>query len=255
LSLSVFGPVTLTCHAPDGSDQELTPILAPKHKALLVFLALHPSGATRDAVREALWPESGGNRPFNAFYAGLSQIRKVLSTATDEQTTELFHQRGELVTLDPAVVSVDYWHLEQAEYEQRRAATDSERLAAWEQIAAVYRGELAEGMSALWLEGPREAAHRTAVDALVGMASHHRGLDPQRQLQLLEHARVLDPENEALYREIMQVQSELGLSDAISRTVQLLTATLADIGERPEPATLTFAKALQNRMSRPTRSR
>src|SRR5699024_6831238 len=63
--LSVFGPVTLTWHSLDGHAHDITSVLAPKHKALLVFLALHPSGTTREAVREALWPDARGRRPLN----------------------------------------------------------------------------------------------------------------------------------------------------------------------------------------------
>lgn len=250
VTLAVFGPVTLTWHTPDGADQDLTGALAPKHKALLVFLALHPKGTTRGAVREALWPVARGRRPFNAFYASLSQIRKALAHATDDHVVELVDQHDEQVALNNDLVEVDYWELDNAEHDRHIATTDEQRLAAWSRIAAVYRGEIAEGMSALWLDGPREAAHRAVVDALAGMAAHYRGRDPQRQLQLLEHARLLNPENEAIYRDIMRVQAELGLADAISRTVQLLTTTLADIGERPDPSTLTLARALQARHRR-----
>lgn len=250
LSLAVFGPLTLTWHTPNGTDRDLTSALAPKHKALLVFLALHPNGTSREAVREALWPEARGRRPYNAFYAGLSQIRKALTDATDSQATDLIAQHEEHVALNPDLVAVDYWQLNQAEHDRHRASTDDDRFAAWSRIAAVYRGEIADGMSALWLDGPREAAHRTVVDALAGMAAHYRGHDPQRQLQLLEHARLLNPENEDIYRDIMRVQAELGLTDAISRTVHLLTTTLADIGERPDPGTLTLARALQARQHR-----
>ncbi|WP_263247257.1 hypothetical protein [Saccharopolyspora rosea] len=250
LSLSVFGPLTLTWHTPNGTVRDLTSALAPKHKALLVFLALHPNGTSRAAVREALWPEARGRRPYNAFYAALSQIRKTLADATNNQATDLITQHDEHVSLNPDLVTVDYWNLNQAEHDRHLASTDDDRYAAWSRIAAISRGEIAEGMSALWLDGPREAAHRTVVDALTGMAAHHRRRDPQRQLQLLEHARLLNPENEAIYRDIMRVQAELGLTDAISRTLHLLTTTLADIGERPHPNTLNLARILQARQHR-----
>ncbi|WP_243793806.1 LysM peptidoglycan-binding domain-containing protein [Saccharopolyspora gloriosae] len=250
ITLAVLGPPTLTWHTPDGADRDLTSMLAPKHKALLVFLALHPRGTSRATAREALWPDARGRRPYNAFYAALSQIRKTLADTTDDHATHLILQRDEHITLNPQLVTVDYWQLTQAEHDQHRANTDEQRFAAQTHIAETYRGELADGMSALWLDGPREAAHRTALDALAGMAAHYRGNDPQRQLQLLEHARFLNPENEAIYRDIIRVQAELGRTDAISRTVHLLTTTLADIGERPDPGTLTLARSLQARHDR-----
>ncbi|MEV5542039.1 LysM peptidoglycan-binding domain-containing protein [Saccharopolyspora shandongensis] len=245
--LGVFGPITLTWHTSDGENHDLTPALAPKHKALLVFLALHPNGTTRASVREALWPDSCGHRPYNAFYASLSQIRKALSEASEDHAADVIVQHEETVALNTDRVDVDYWQLRHAEHDRNIATTAEQRMEAWSRIAATYRGELADGMSALWLDGPREDAHRTVLDALAGMAAHYRGHDPHRRLQLLEHARLLNPENEAIYRDIMRVQAELGLTDAISRTVHLLATNLAEIGERPNPSTLTLARTLQTR--------
>ncbi|WP_338597139.1 LysM peptidoglycan-binding domain-containing protein [Saccharopolyspora sp. SCSIO 74807] len=242
--LTVFGPPTLTWQRPDGTEQDFTSALAPKHRALLLFLALHPTGTYREAVREALWPDARGNRRYNSYYATVSQLHKRLAAATGEPVSDLVRHDDEHVALNPDLVAVDYWEFLSAERDQRRADTERQRLAAWERIVRTYRGELAAGHSALWLDGPREAAHRTAVDALSGMAAAHRQ-HPERRLPLLEHARSLDPHNENLYRDIMRTQAELGLTDAISRTVELLTTTLADIGERPHPNTLMLARSLQ----------
>ncbi|MEV4648336.1 hypothetical protein [Saccharopolyspora sp. NPDC049357] len=250
LSLAVFGPLTLTWHPPAIPARTLTAELAPKHKALITYLALHPHGATRASVREALWPEARGRRPYNAFYAALSQIRKALAEATNNHAADLIVQHDERVALNTDLVDVDYWQLNQAEHDRHIASTDEQRFAAWSRITALYIGEIADGMSALWLDGPREAAHRTVLDALAGMAAHYRSHDPQKQLQLLEHARLLNPENEDIYRDIMRVQAELGLTDAISRTLHLLTTTLAEIGERPDSSTLALARTLQVRQHR-----
>ncbi len=250
LSLAAFGPLTLTWHPPETPARNLTAELAPKHKALITYLALHPHGTTRASVREALWPEARGRRPYNAFYAALSQIRKTLAEATNNHAADLIVQHDEHVALNTDLVEVDYWQLNQAEHDRHIASTDEQRFAAWSRITALYTGEIADGMSALWLDGPREAAHRTVLDALAGMAAHYRGHDPHKQLQLLEHARLLNPENEDIYRDIMRVQAELGLTDAISRTHHLLTTTLAEFGERPDPSTLALARTLQVRQHR-----
>ncbi|GAB3677523.1 hypothetical protein [Saccharopolyspora tripterygii] len=250
LFLAVLGPPTLTWRRPETPTRNLTAELAPKHKALITYLALHPRGTTRASVREALWPEARGRRPYNAFYAALSQIRKTLAEATDDQAADLIVQHDEHVALNTELVEVDYWQLNQAEHDRHIASTDEQRFAAWFRITALYTGAIADGMSALWLDGPREAAHRTVLDALAGMAAHYRSHDPHKQLQLLEHARLLNPENEDIYRDIMRVQAELGLTDSISRTLHLLTTTLAEMGERPDPSTLALARALQVRQHR-----
>ncbi|WP_338600525.1 LysM peptidoglycan-binding domain-containing protein [Saccharopolyspora sp. SCSIO 74807] len=255
LHLAVFGPPTLTWHTSHGTSHDLTTALAPKHKALLVFLALHPRGASREAMRDALWPDSRGSRPYNAFYAALSQLRKTVTDATDEGADDLVLHDDETVTLNPNLVTVDYWQFDQAEQDQRRAAPKQQRLDACSRIIALYRGHLAAGHSTLWLDAPREATHRTTIDAVTTLADHYRTSDPQRRLQLLEHARTLSPENEHLYRDIIRTQAQLGHTDAIPRTLHLLTHTLANIGERPEATTLTLARTLQTTPPTPTKTR
>ena len=68
-----------------------------------------------------------------------------------ERPVPLVAQHDEHVSLNPDLVTVDYWQLNQAEHDRHLASTDDDRYAAWSRIAAVYRGEIAEGMSALWL--------------------------------------------------------------------------------------------------------
>uniref|UniRef100_UPI003EB7D1C1 AfsR/SARP family transcriptional regulator n=1 Tax=Amycolatopsis sacchari TaxID=115433 RepID=UPI003EB7D1C1 len=243
-ALSLLGRVSLYYRQKANGEQDLTERLAPKQRALLVFLALHPQGTTREVVHEALWPHAGGRRPFNAYYATLSQIRKALKGATGNED-DLLIQHGEHIGLNPEVIEVDYWHFEEANHARRNAGTDEERVAAWARLAALYHGDLAEDLTALWIEGPREAAHRSALDALAGLAAHYRTSDPHRRLQLLEHARLLSAENEDIYRDIMRVQAELGMTDAISRTYHLLASTLAKTGDRPAADTTLLARALQ----------
>lgn len=246
LSLSLLGPVALHWHTPEG-PQDLSTVLAPKHTALLVLLGLYPDGTTREVLREALWSNVNARRPFNALYATISQIRKALQEATHGQITDPFDQRGERISLNRHTITVDYWELLDADHARHIAPNQESRLEACWLIASLYRGELAEHQSPLWLEAPREAAHRAALDALAELAAHYRESDPNRQLQLLEHARLLAPDNEAIYRDIMRTQAALGLTDSINRTAQLLTSTLAAMGARPDPSTITLARALQTR--------
>lgn len=244
-ALSILGPCALSWQPDDSGPQDLTTVLARKHRLLLIFLALHPEGATRDALREALWPTARGSKPLNAFYATLSQIRSKLTDVADDKAAEIIELRGDRVVLRPDLIAVDYWELLDAEHALHIATDDTARHAALSRIAATYRGELAEGISELWLDGPREAAHRSAVNALAALAATYRKTDPPRRLQILEHARLLDQYNEDIYRDIMRTQAELGLTDSISRTLALLTTALAEIGDQPEASTVTLAHALQ----------
>jgi len=230
----------------DDVEHDVTAALAPKHWVLLVFLALHPTGTTREAVREALWPDTRGNRPFNAYYTTLTQVRKALNAATND-TRRIIEQRGDRIGLDRDLIEVDYWRLLNAEHAARIASTTADRASAWSRIVAAYGGDLADSIDFLWLDGPREAARRTTVDALARLAALSRGQDTERHLQLLEQARLLDRYNEDIYRDIMRVQAELGLIDAIPRTVALLTTTLAENNDHPTLETIALAHRLQFR--------
>jgi hypothetical protein len=77
-------------------------------------------------------------------------------------------------------------------------------------------GCLAEGVDAEWIEAPREATRRDALDAVAALARALVNSDPQRTLDLLETARAFDPHNELLYRDIMRLQHRLGHLDAIN---------------------------------------
>jgi DNA-binding SARP family transcriptional activator len=245
-ALSILGPFALTWQSDHREPQDIDAALARKHRHLLIFLALHPEGATREAIREALWPTARGPKPLNAFYATVSQIRGKLTELIDSEAAEIIELRGERVALNTDLIGVDYWELLDAEHALHVATDDTARHAALSRIAATYRGELAEGTSELWLDGPREATHRSAVNALAELAATYRKTDPQRRLQILEHARMLDQYNESIYRDIMRTQAELGLPDSVNRTLTLLTTALAEIGDQPEASTVTLAQDLQH---------
>ena len=101
---------------------------------------------------------------------------------------------------------------------------------------------MAAGVEAEWLTALREDVRR---DALAALARDRVHSDPESTLELLESARDFDPHNELLYRDIMRLEHNLGRHDAIARTLRLLEARLAEIGETPTPATFELAERLR----------
>lgn len=274
LQLRVLGPLSLTWSghvaptdrvidpeavddgALSGSPAAAKPVetigaLSPRVRELLVALAVHPDGITRDRLADTLWPNSPPGRPFNSLNTALGRLRAALSRATDGRLAEIVLSVGDQHRLDPALVAVDYAGFVAAAQERQAASTDSERAQAWQRMLAAYRGELAEGVGAEWLETPREAIRRDAVDAATGLARLVVREDPRQALDLLEAARSRDPYNEALYGDIMRVQRRLGQADAIGRTLRLLATRLAELGESPGAETVRLAEALQREASRP----
>lgn len=258
LRISVLGPPRVLwrpASAPPGQDPtelEITGRLQPRARELLIYLTLHPQGAGRDALAATLWPGSPPGRVTNALNTALTRLRQTLTRLTDGQVTDAVQNTDGRLSLDPAVVLTDYWHFDAAVTARRSATTDAARLSAHQDVVDSYGGELAEGMALEWIEPTREAVRRDAIDSVAALARALFTTHPQRTLDLLEIARAFDPYNELVYRDIMRLQERLGLVDAITRTLALLTARLAETGDAPSADTADLARRLQDRGDRVT---
>lgn len=244
LELAVVGRIRLTHHLAGGDTHaDLTGSLAPKHREVLTYLALHPDGVRREALAGAIWPDAPRNRPYNSFHATLSQLRRALRIAThDEQTDITVHFDGHYA-LDRTQVSVDLWDIREALRAGRHYADDHR--AALERVLALYTGDLAVEITAEWVEAPREALRRDVLDVIGAEVSAVREADPEQALRLLEHARALDLYNEAVYRGIGRLQARMGRRDAVPRTLALLTTALAELDAEPSQETVDLFAALQ----------
>jgi DNA-binding SARP family transcriptional activator len=211
LAVRILGPVTVTWAAAADGPVEITSALSPRLRELFVVIALHPEGISRDRIADTLWPDAPPTRPHNNLTTGLSRLRSALNRATDTRLPDPIIATGDRLQLDPAVVLVDYHTFTEAVAFRRQAEDDAGRAAAWRQMIEAYQGELADGMSADWLETQREAIRRDAIDAASRLARSVAAADPQQALDLLELARTLDPYNEQLYRDIMRLQRRLGV--------------------------------------------
>ncbi|MDQ3887332.1 MAG: transcriptional regulator, partial [Actinomycetota bacterium] len=253
ITITVLGALRVHGHpepgatGTDGQEREITGALQPRTRELLVLLALHPDGATREALVSALWGSDPPARPTNALHTALSRMRHAVSTATDAAVTDIVVVGNGRYQLDPVKVRVDYWRFADAVAARRAASTDQARVEAYREVINSYGGPLAEGMSAEWIEPAREAIRRDAIDAVAALARALVEHDPQQTLDLLEVARAFDPHNELLYRDIMRLQERLGQLDAIPRTLTLLTTRLAEIDEVPTPQTRGLAARLGQR--------
>ncbi|HEX5144470.1 MAG TPA: hypothetical protein VFW21_11450 [Mycobacterium sp.] len=229
----------------DVTAREITAAFPPRQRELLVFLALHPDGVHRDTLVASLWQDNPPQRPTNALNTTLSRLRHAVSQATDGALSDLITTGESRYQLDPHLVTVDYWRLADAVAARRAASSESERLAAYQRLVEGYPGCLAEGLDTEWIEAPREAIRRDALDAVAALARALVDTNPQKTLDLLETARAFDPHNELLYRDIMRLQQRLGHLDAIPRTLALLSTRLAEIDETPTAQILDLATRLQ----------
>ena len=249
IKITVLGVPRVSWHPnpADTQERDITGALAPRLRELLVFLALHPQGATREALVTALWADNPPERPTNALNTALSRLRRCLATATEGAISDITSTGEGRYRLDPALVQTDYWRFTHAVATRRAACSDQERIDAYREVVNSYGGALADGMPFEWIEAAREATRRDALDAVAALARALVDQDPQQTLDLLEIARAFDPHNELLYRDIMRLQQRLGQLDAIPRTLTLLTTRLAEIDDQPTAHTAGLASRLHGR--------
>ncbi|MBQ0923075.1 LysM peptidoglycan-binding domain-containing protein [Saccharopolyspora endophytica] len=245
LSLRVFGPVRLLWTSPEGEREDITEHFTPRLLELLAYLAVNP-GVTRDTAIADLWQHAPSNRPTNALNTTLSRLRTALESATHGTVTDILDDtRQRRLSLDPAQVNTDYASFTEAERTSHDTSAEPRRLHAHHTVVEVYQGELAAGIDSEWIQAPRFAALRTAINAVSALARHHAPTDPERTLRMLETATGFDPANEHLYRDIMRLHARLGDTSAIPATLDLLVQRLRDIDTEPAPETLALATALQ----------
>jgi DNA-binding SARP family transcriptional activator len=177
---------------PAGSS---TPVRFARTAALpiLVFLALHPEGATTYALTTALWPQLHASATAHRVHTIVSSVRTTLE-ALDSGPSIL--RVAERYRLDPQRIDVDLWHLHDAVQAAMTAVDPTDHEHALHRVVEAYTGELADGWAWPWLQPHREATRRHVVDAYVSLTTHHS--DPTTVLALLQAAVRTDPANDDL---------------------------------------------------------
>jgi predicted ATPase len=144
---------------------------------------------------------------------------------------------GETVALNPTAVDVDV-----AEFERRVAEGTP---AALDRAAALYRGELLEGLALQeapfeeWLLAERERLRELALEALAKLLHHQRTMGAaEAALQTALRLLALDPLQEPVHRAVMRLYVELGRRASALRQYQICIGVLQrELGVEPETTT------------------
>ncbi|MCX4834224.1 LysM peptidoglycan-binding domain-containing protein [Streptomyces sp. NBC_00006] len=234
--LRLFGGFALTIR---GEECVLADARKEGTREYLSLLAAHPGGLHAEEIADKM-NLSGSPEERNPRIANLRRAaRRLLRDATGTKSPAFVVLSGDRQRLDPQLVATDTSAFIDALRQAAAETTTYARADALRRAAETYRGPLCDGADYLWVEGPRLALHRQAVDALMLLADHmaQHSADPEPALALLNQAADFDPTNERVYRRIIKLQRAVGRDDAAHRTLALLTHRLADIDEHPEPAT------------------
>ncbi|MGA9877099.1 MAG: BTAD domain-containing putative transcriptional regulator [Solirubrobacteraceae bacterium] len=120
----------------------------------MAYLVLHPKGASRDELVEAIWPAQDPERTRPRFWQSVTEARKAIGDAW-------LHER-ERYQLDRSKVRVDLDEFDQLLTAARDDATsDATTL---ESALALWRGELLEGTDYLWADGEMRSLSATLLE-------------------------------------------------------------------------------------------
>ncbi|MGW7074636.1 BTAD domain-containing putative transcriptional regulator [Streptomyces sp. NPDC054866] len=239
LHLRLLGGFKLFVH---GKECALTDTRKEETREFIALLAAHPEGLRGEEIAEKMQlsddPVAARAEVENLRRAA----RRVFRGATGQKEVAFVLLSGQVHKLDPQYITTDTAAFTDALKQAAAADSTYARADALGRATDIYQGPLCDGSDYLWAHGLRAALHRRALDALMLLAEHmaQHSADAEPALALLNQAADLDPENERVYRRIIQLQLVLGRDDAAHRTLGLLTERLAAIDAEPEAATLAL---------------
>ncbi|GAA1772005.1 hypothetical protein GCM10009734_95990 [Nonomuraea bangladeshensis] len=201
---------------------------------LFALLSASRDGMSTQGIIDTLWPDDGdrGGRLLESAVRQLNQVmRQASGLGVGVKFVVKVRQRRQLAA---AYFDVDFWRFEDAFVRTSTAEGESARLAALQEMLALYRGPLLAGRDDLWVLPLRQAAQRQAVDAAERLAELARAEDPDRAVDVLRLAvERVDPHSEVLWCLLMSIQGELGRLPAVRRTFELLKERMAEIDAVP----------------------
>ncbi|MFE7872007.1 hypothetical protein ACFUYE_16840 [Micromonospora humida] len=173
---------------------------------VLVYLAVHPTGADTARLTEAIWPGLPRRSLTGRLYTALSDLRSTIRTASDLPVIDHSDDR---YRLNPAHVEVDLWGLRTAIHQAAAALTHTST--AWQTVLDAYPADLATTRTWPWLDPHREATRRRVIDLCAALAAKEP--NPHHALQLLQDGISIDPYNADLHRIASRALTDLGRAE------------------------------------------
>src|SRR5213594_1627502 len=212
-----------------------------KSEALLAYLALQPGRMiARDKLAALLWGDASDERARHSLRQALVTLRQALPRAAAACLVE----EGDNVGVSPTAVEVDV-----TRFEALATAASPEAL---ERAAALYRGDLLEGMSVAeppfeeWLRAERERLRELAIESLAKLLAHHARTDAvEHAVQTAVRLLGLEPAQEAVHRTLMRLYARQNRRGAALRQYQACVGVLErELGVEPEAETRQFYRDL-----------
>ena len=229
VQISVLGPLQIT-----AGGREIGTGLR-KARELLAFLAVHPDGATGEAISEALWPGAPPGHGTRQRNLALRKARDLLRAATGLTTPMWITLTAGRYRLDPTLIDTD---LRSSRPPWTPPGPPATTRPAWPRCARPSPATGARSPTAPATTGPSPTPRPPAAAPWTpGHASPRSSSPPTptrrwpRWRPRLTH----DPYNEYLYQQIMRLQAAAGRPDAVRRTLPCWKPGSASSASRPAP--------------------
>jgi DNA-binding SARP family transcriptional activator len=194
-------------------------------RELIAYLALHPHGATRDQLLEALWPDSDPKRGRPRLWQSTAEARRILGDAFLREDDGRYRLDRDRVWIDTDELS--------------RQLDADDASVSLDRTLALWRGEPLDGADYPWADSHLRQLRGAQIDLLVRAgAARLQARDARGALEAAERGIAIDQLHEPCWRLALQAEAALGLRDAVAARYERL-ATLLDerLGLRPQAET------------------
>jgi ATP/maltotriose-dependent transcriptional regulator MalT/DNA-binding SARP family transcriptional activator len=211
---------------------------------VLLFLALQPRGASRDALLEAFWPGRQAAAGRRNFHPTLSYLRRVLPRAGAPP----LERDGETYRLHPDYGwTCDLWEFDSMLERTRRTVAPAARRQALEGALALAGRPLLEGLYGAWVDEVQGRVRDRAESAWIELGGLlHAAHEPERALAAFRRASELDEFRESTRVSVVECLVHTGNRRAAVVEAERLRSLLRrELGVDPLPETeLALERAL-----------
>lgn len=206
-----------------------------KSLELLAYLAVHPHGAAKDQILEALWPEGDPKETQSYLWHSVSHLRARLGE-TQSLAGRIVYKADDIYRLDMEHVWVDVLALDRA-WQLADTRADPERYLRL--ACALCKGGFCEGRYYTWSTLFRERFSHLFLESARQLARHLEAVgDVDGALSILDRAIECDPYDEDLCRTAIVLEARRGRGDKVARRFKRLRRLLLeDLGCEPSTQT------------------
>ena len=214
---------------------------------LKVLVAFGGRAVDEDRLCDAVWPDADGASAHQGFATTLHRLRKMLGSA------DALVLRDRQLSLNPRLCWVDIWALENwaGQIEAADPALSGRELTLAEKALTIYRGPFLGQEDHPWAVAPRDRARSRLVRVVTRVSRHLRETgQSDRAVTCLQKGLEVDPLGEEVYRELMDLLSELNRpAEALAVYERCQEELRAALGVAPSERTRMLYEKLRIRFT------